>query len=480
MHARRLAAALLVAGTALAGCADHTTAPPELRVGTASFSQTAGGTQYVVLARTTLPAGFAQDVAAAGGEVVSVLPEIGMAVVTSSAPGFAAALSRNRAIEQVTPDVTVDWQRPLVEVALDETALEFAPGEESAVVDAEQFGFLQWGPDAVDAPLAWAAGITGAGARVAVLDGGLNHLHPDIAANVDVAASRSFVPGFAFNQDVSSHANHVAGIIAAAQNGIGSIGIAPNATIIGVKVLHQGSGSFSWLPAAIVYAATPVAEGGAGAHLINMSLGALIPAHRGNIGNDLKAAIRELNQSLERAIQYAYTRGVTVIASAGNEGLNLDVETDVMHVPSMNGRAISIAATGPLGWALGATDFERQASYTNSGRKGVSLAAPGGDFALPGEDLCIVWGPVFGIQNACWVFDMYLSHSRTGYSWSAGTSMAAPVAAGIAALIIEAEGGNASAALVEARLKQGAEDLGKRGNDEVYGHGWLNAYRSIR
>ena len=58
--------------------------------------------------------------------------------------------------------------------------------------------------------------------------------------------------------------------------------------------------------------------------------------------------------------------------------------------------------------------------------------------------------------------------------------MASPVAAGIAALVIEAGGGRMAPAQVEAALKRGALDLGKPGNDEFYGHGWVNAFRSVQ
>ena len=60
---------------------------------------------------------------------------------------------------------------------------------------------FQWAPAAVNAPEAWSAGFTGRGVRVAILDGGLFGLHPDLAPNIDIAASRSFVPGFAWNAD---------------------------------------------------------------------------------------------------------------------------------------------------------------------------------------------------------------------------------------------------------------------------------------
>src|SRR5690606_6026532 len=111
----------------------------------------------------------------------------------------------------------------------------------------------------------------------------VNNNHVDLAGQVDEARSRSFATGdacaAAYNCDTGTfwHGTHVSGIIAAKANSIGTVGIAPEATIIGVKSLHGGTGSFGWVISAILYAATPIAEGGAGAHIINMSLGADVP-----------------------------------------------------------------------------------------------------------------------------------------------------------------------------------------------------------
>src|SRR5690606_28630822 len=226
------------------------------------------------------------------------------------------------------------------------------------------------------------------------------------------------------------HGTHVAGIIAAADNGIGTIGIAPGATLIGVKVLHGGSGQFSWMIQGILYAATPIEEGGAGAHIINLSLGALLDQK----AKEIKHAVKDLMKAIDRAMAYAHKRGVTVIAAAGNDAINTDAMKELTFAPAANLHGISDSATGPMGWALGATDFDRPASYSNFGRSLVDIAGPGGDFALPGEDLCVLntlQGPVIQL---CWVLDMVIStvrgSSNASYGWAAGTSMAAPAGRG--------------------------------------------------
>ena len=339
------------------------------------------------------------------------------------------------------------------------------------------FNGIQWAPQAIDAPAAWASGCTGNGVRVAILDGGIHRSHVDLVANLDVAASRSFVPGFTFNQDVGTfwHGTHVAGIVAAADNNIGTIGIAPQARLIGVKVLYNGSGSFGAVIQGILYASTPFAQGGGGADIINMSLGAVF-AKNDQGGGQLVAA-------MNKAVNYANRFGVLVVSAAGNDSLDLDHSGNLISVPAQSGAGVSVSATGPVGFALGATDFDRPASYTNYGTSAINVAAPGGDFALPGTASCTRPTTTGSITRPCWVFDMVLSTSRgsgastASYSWAAGASMAAPAAAAVAA-IIKQKNPNISLGALKTALQNSAIDAGKNGADPFYGKGWVNALRA--
>ena len=226
----------------------------------------AAGKGYVVSADHW---GQAQEeaVRAAGGRVIFGHDGTGLGVVEAEAPDFAARLMAGGVVTRVDEDMMVQWQEPVHEVMLDENAV--TPYDETF------YSSIQWAPQAVEAPAAWAAGYTGDGVRVAIIDGGIHSTHVDLVPNLDVMYSRSFVPGYDFNQDTGTfwHGTHVAGIVAAADNGIGTIGIAPKATIFAAKALHNGSGQFGWVISAILYAATPVVEGGGGADIINMSLG---------------------------------------------------------------------------------------------------------------------------------------------------------------------------------------------------------------
>ncbi len=473
----RYASLTAAAAVVLAACAGEPVSPRPAPM----FNVSGGATTYVIIARgATSSAAFAADIAAAGGAVTASLEQIGVVIATSDDPGFAARAGRVRGVETVVADQVVqftDPDQPTVELG----EADGDPGQQAHQVGGhETFRLIQWAPDAISAPAAWTAGHRGSGARVAILDGGIRSTHIDIAPNLDVARSTSFVPGQAFNADVGTfwHGTHVAGIVGAPANNIGTVGIAPQATLIGVKVLHNGSGAFSWVIQGIVYAATPIAEGGAGAHIINMSLGADI--EKGGAG------VAHLLNAIGRATTYAYQRGVTVIAAAGNDAIDIDHTNNLVFVPAMSPHVIAVSATGPLGFALGATDFDRPASYTNFGQSAITLAGPGGDFALPGNALCTLPRlPAGTVTTNCWVFDMVMAPCRgsgasiSTYCWAAGTSMASPAVAGVAALII-GKNGPMHPAQVEAQLRRSADDLGKPGNDDFYGRGRVNAARAVQ
>jgi len=460
----------------VAACSGGETAGPS---GPSFSSVNAAAKTWVIVASgATLPSDLANRVTAAGGTVTAAMTEIGVMVATSDDANFAGRVGRLPGVGAVAEDVTLEFAQP--RVADDVLEVEESGITASAVGATESFRMVQWAPDAISAPAAWETGALGAGARVAILDGGLRDTHIDIAPNLDVAHSASFVPGQPFNADVGTfwHGTHVAGIVAASANGLGTVGIAPEATIIGVKVLHSGSGAFSWIMQGIYYAATPIAEGGAGADIINMSLGAVFPSQGPNAAALLNA--------LSRATSYARQRGVLVVVATGNDGIDFDHTANLVSVPAMSVGVTAVSATGPLGWALGATDVDRPASYTNYGQSLVTLAGPGGDFALPGNALCSVPRlPSGSVTTACWVFDMVMAPCRGSgasngtYCWAAGTSMATPAVAGVAALVI-GKYGHMPPAQLEAILRQSADDLGKPGNDDFYGRGRVNALRAVQ
>jgi len=391
-----------------------------------------------------------------GGEILSTIPEIGIAVVSSKDANFIQNTLKNKEIVSVIPDYEIKW-------IPSDVGEEVTP---PSIGNAEPYYGYLWGMDAIDAPQAWNAGFTGKGASVFVLDSGIDAEHPDLAPNLNTELSASFYPGEHWNirpGTYFNHGSHVSGTIAAAQNEIGVIGVAYEAELVAVKVLSEytGSGAFSNINAGIVYAANQ------GADVINMSLGATLNKNGTLIDADgvpfrIPAKyIQEIIIAQQRAIDYAFKKGTTIIASAGNDYTNYDGNTSFIKLPGGLNNVISISATAPEGWNFNPTsNYDVPASYTTYGKSLVDLAAPGGDFDVS-------------------TYDMIVSTGSTGYYFAAGTSMAAPHVSGIAALIIAKNGGQMDPLSVAQQLSNTADKIGGEGQSVYFGKGRVNAFRAV-
>jgi subtilisin family serine protease len=265
-----------------------------------------------------------------------------------------------------------------------------------------------WGISRVGAP---ASGNTGANIRVAVIDTGIDLTHPDLAANVQEAVAYVGSTG----KDDNGHGSHVAGTIAALDNSIGVVGVAPEAHLFAVKALdRRGSGYWSDIAAGIEWAADN------GMDVANMSLGASsAPSY------------------VQTACTYAESLGVLLVAAAGNSGDGNPATTETSY-PAAYATVV----------AVGATDTnDNLASFSNSGA------------------FVEVSGPGVGVRST-W--------KGGGYNTISGTSMASPHAAGVAALLwFELRGGDGSPTVADVRAELDARvrDLGATGKDNGYGHG---------
>lgn len=236
---------------------------------------------------------------------------------------------------------------------------------------------VPWGIHAVRADSAWAAS-RGEGVTVCVVDSGVDRDHPDLRENViggeNLVASRGRVDRTDWG-DSQGHGTHVAGIIAAADNGIGVVGVAPSAKIFAAKVFgRRGTAHIS-----------TIAEGVRsclrhGAQVINMSLGGA-----------------DDSRILSRAIRQALRQGVIVVAAAGNDG-----KKDNVDFP---GRLPGVIAVGAVD-----ENFEL-AKFSDRGPE-VGFVAPGVDVLSTVPD--------------------------GGYASFNGTSMAVPHVSGVAALAVAA------------------------------------------
>jgi len=465
-----------------------------LLISSAGAGASPSPTSYLLLANSSssLPPGLAQEVTTAGGTLTSSLPNIGVAFATSTSGEFQTKASKIAGLRSVNHSISTQWVPPVQ--AVEGPSVQF--GNPPTSGDDDGFFDLQWGHDAVDAPEAWNAGYRGDGARVAVIDTGFDTDHVDLAPNVNFGVSANFVSGETLTYalpDPFSHGSHTAGTIAAADNSFGTMGVAPEAELVLVKGLPDaGCGADAPILQGIVHAA-----GVADADVISMSLGArLEKSGYLEVGCDPGPSddvfvtaneVAEIRKAWERAVHFANQQGATVIASAGNDGEDKDHTNNAIHLPSDTPGVLSISATAPIGWATdpGNIFLDNLASYSNFGQSAIDFGAPGGDFVYPGNELCTLGSGVWQRTRPCWVFDLVFSTGSNlnpavaSYFWSAGTSMAAPHVAGVAAIIIGKNGGSMSPAHVEAALLASADDLGKPGNDDYYGAGRVNAGNAV-
>ena len=464
----------LAAALAIGACSDQQD-PTSVATEAPVAASSKAAASYVIKFAPSQAGDVRAAVEQAGGKVSHLFSPAGIATAESADPGFAGRLGLAKGIKAVAEDTVVQWVDPNERFTV----------VENAIGGTERWFPIQWNLRAVKAQEAWEHE-KGDGARVAILDGGIWNQHVDIAPNLDAGASRSFVTGVTnpfTDTGTFWHGTHVAGIVAAADNAdnLGTIGIAPKARLIGVKVLHNGSGSFGAIIMGIYYAATQTSAGGR-ADIINMSLGAQFPS-----GRDSK--VRALEALMNEATDYAHGKGVLVVASAGNgdkQGRGIDHDLGQWFtLPAQASNVVGVSALGPVGFAHGATNFDRLASYSNFGLGIVDLSGPGGDFVLPGNDLCTLAinpGPApttTTVTQPCWVFDMVVSSCRgTGTAnvcWAAGTSMSAPAVSGVAALMVDKK--NRKINLED--LNDATDDLGRPGTDAIYGQGRVNALKAV-
>ncbi|RME28573.1 MAG: peptidase S8, partial [Deltaproteobacteria bacterium] len=285
----------------------------------------------------------------------------------------------------------------------------------------------QWNLDQINVRTAWSYG-TGSGAVVAVLDTGVAKGGPDGVANL--LPGYDFYNGDSDPTDGNGHGTFCAGTIAQnTDNGTGVAGVAPGVSILPVKVLgDNGAGDISSIANGIVWAADQ------GANVISMSLG----------GGAATSTMRS-------AVDYAYGKGVTIVAASGNE----------------YARSVSYPAAYPNVIAVGASRYDgARAAYSNTG-SGLDLLAPGGDTSVDQN----------GDGYADGVLQETVERGQWRYTFWEGTSMATPHVAAAAALVY-AQGVH-DPAEIRSILDSTARDVGATGYDTETGYGILDVGAAV-
>jgi subtilisin family serine protease len=491
-RAVRLAGAALsvVAAAALTSVA---LGPTSIASTTASTASTAMGLSqnYLVLAAPGQGAAQAIDrVRATGGTVLASYDAIGVLVARSERTDFATAVVG----AGVQSAAATTGLGTAVSTDLDADA-GTAQAPDPATT-AEPDWARQWDMRAIQ--LAEAHSVT-TGSRdvvVGVLDTGIDGAHPDLAAQVDHSLSASCVGGVvdtayrAWQPTTSDHGTHVAGTIAAARNGVGMVGVAPGVRLAAVKVVTDAGFIY---PEAAVCGFMWAAQHGF--DLTNNSY--FIDPWEFNCRNDVRQ--RPVWAAVQRAIRHASSQGVLTVASAGNSNVDLqhkfvDAESpnDGSAPPEervINGACLDLPAEAPGVVTVSSTGPTGVKSYfSNYGLGVVELAAPGGDRLFPGTE------PNGRIYSTTW-------SPTTGSAWGykQGTSMAAPHAAGVAALV-RSQHPNMAPAAIAALLQRTADATacpqprafdptgdgawaaycyGGAASNGFYGAGELNAYRAV-
>jgi len=506
--------AVVVGGVSAAGAAPRATS--------ASAKKPTGNPWGVTVVRftkgTTLAQMQAAVSAAGGGGVITDLSKINRVTVAPGAAGASAFIARiktnksvlgawvERALTDVLPDASGAGAAGNNQPALGNPGATTPPDpfhEASTIfgLDTQAEG-QQWDDKRMSVNGAWATTTGDRTVRVAVIDTGLQGSHKEILPNYDNQNSTNTIPcntmtrefgpgvhkiiGDCSSEDKDGHGTWVSGRIVGAANGFGSNGIAPNAQVMGVKVLAVGFGGFtSWIVDGMIHACD------AGADIINMSLG----------GYDNPAVAADAADYLlwVDAVNYCRSKGTAIFASAGNEHVRInrvnmtvggtpltgvglldsgnegiasvfpgDPVSDYdlrgwLELPAGVPGVIMVSATNntvmpgapaTFGWTAPALGSKDQLTYYSNYGSRIDLSAPGGarKFNIPRYDgglndvLRDGWGiigptdPTGDLCATAGDIGTFACFKVTGagFAFLQGTSMSSPNAAGVGTLVLAA------------------------------------------
>jgi subtilisin family serine protease len=434
-----------------------------------------------------------------GGTIVDEISAIGLAKVATNNDAFASEVLGEDALAGAARNRIVGYAEPALREKVDDVeglidAQGTTEADEVTAVDAEPLAGLQWDMEMIHATAeeSYAVDTGNPDVLVGIIDTGIDASHPDIAPNFEATLSRNFTiddplidgpcasdpDGLCTdpaNVDEAGHGTHVSGTVAAALNGIGIAGIAPDVTLVNLRA-GQDSGFFFLFEtlAAYTYAADN------GIDVVNMSF-FTDPWQFNCRDNPLDSPTDQAEQATiidasNAALNYAYSHGVTLIAAAGNSHLDLgnptydalspdyppgseyerdNITNDCLDIPTEGDHVMSLSSLGPSG---------RKSYFSNYGTEQITVSAPGGDrrdffgtplYNTPGTRILSTYPMAVAISDGlidagCNVLNPLAVVDTSGggcavYAYLQGTSMASPHAVGVAALIIGANGAGTGA-----------------------------------
>lgn len=479
-------------------------------ISSVSPAQAAAQQTYIVLYKSNASSNSAASaVANAGGTVVQNYKDIGVVIARSTNENFRTNILRDSGVEGAAATThfssRVDDGANTADSGNSPIAPSPAPGSDS-------LSGLQWDMDQIKAPQARAINGGSPLITVGVIDTGIDYTHPDLAANIDDANSVNCVSGVPVQgkvaaMDDNGHGTHTAGTIAAAVNGIGIVGVAPNVKVAGIKA---GNTDGFFFPEAVVCAFM-----WAGSHQIKVTNNSYFAdPWLYNCRNDPEQ--RAIWNAERRAIKYAQSRGVLVIAAQGNESDDLahptqdatspDDTDPVLRDIHNNCAVVPVEVSGVIGVTANG-NLKLKSFYSSYGVGSAQIVAPGGDSILqrttasPNGRVLSTW-PASLLNVTCLPARQVVDASGATYCYQQGTSMASPHVAGVAALI--ASKGVTSPGAITAKLQNTADKIacpsdmsiyepfpsvnsgapqvcqGGAGRNSFNGHGQVNALTAVK
>lgn len=346
------------------------------------------------------------------------------AIVTRASAAQIKVLAAQPEVESVFPNYKVRAIPPF-------------PSKRKGTAQASSSG-SEWNLDKINIPEAWSDfGTTGDGAKVAVLDTGIDARHPDLAGKVGtfVKVDEFGAVTAATARDTDQHGTHVSGTVAGGDAGGTNIGVAPGATLMGAIVIPDGEGTFAQIIGGMQWAADPDGNPLTSdqADAVNMSFG-------------VPGTVSQMFEPVENLL----AAGVLPAVAVGNDG------PDEFDSPGAVPTVLSVGATD---------NYDKIAFFSGGGEVTWYDAPHAGTFVKPDASAPGV--------------DVVSSIPGSGYAAFSGTSMATPHVAGLAALL-RSNDPSLTASEMSGIIQSSSVDLGAEGKDARYGTGRIDAHAALQ